>query len=297
MFEGIMTPTMLSVSPGSLVNRSPGAGKVFFVGGPNASDDNEGSDPQRPLSKIATALALCSDGGHDYVFVQDYWDNDAFPVAVNKQCAHIVGLGNGNPMGIWPLMNCGAAVGLEIGAAGFIEIAGLSIITDATHACLESVAGDVRAHIHHMAFGVHGAAQDGILSISGGELARTLVEHCVFGMALVRDGVRVYSPSWSFFINNIFREYGGIGINLYGPSAGRLGGIINNRFFKSQAGDVGCAITIIAAQMGIVTDNVAAEDGANPGNNPYQDTSGTGTPNQANAWGLNYSGNAAVYPA
>jgi len=295
MFQGSMVQTTIPVSLGPLQGRSPGLGKVFFVGGSGASDDNEGTDPQHPLSKIATALALCTNGMHDHIFVQDYWANDTFPIVVDKQCARIIGLGAGNPMGIWCLMNCGAAAAFSIGTAGYTEIAGFSMIANSSFPgiVITAAAVECKSHIHHNAFGEHGVAQDGILATAtSAEFNQCLVEHNIFGHQLTRDGVRVGRPTWSWFINNLFRGYGGVGIYIVGDFGGQLGGIIGNKFYQDAEFAEGGAITLSKAANGMIDDNHAMEDGANPGNNPFLDTS-----SPINAWGLNYSGIVATYPA
>ncbi len=291
-FQGQMTPLTLPVVPGALQGRSPGAGLALFVGGSGASDNHEGSDPQFPKSSIDAALELCTSGRHDFIFVQDYWDNDSFPVVVDKQTVHIIGLGHGNPMGTWCLMLATAAACFSIGTHGYCEIAGFSMISGGSDPNILVVAGnECKIHIHHCAFGEHGASQDGILAVGAVEFGQSLVEHCIFGHQLTRDGLRLGNPTWSWIMHNLFRAYGGVGIDIVGDLGGQLGGIIGNKFYQGAAFDAGDAITISTAADGMIDDNHAMEDGANPGNNPYLDTT---VPK--NAWGVNYSGDVVVYP-
>lgn len=293
MFEGMMTPLTLPVEPGALQGRSSGAGVAFFVGGSGASDNNEGTDPQFPLSKIDTALGLCTNGRHDYIFVQDYWDNDSFPVVVDKQCVRIIGLGAGNPMGMWCLMNSGAAACFSIGTAGYGEIAGFSMIADTSNpGILVTLGNECKIHIHHCAFGEHGATRDGIDGTTASvEFNQSLVEHCIFGHQLTRDGLRLGIPTWSWIMHNLFRAYGGVGVHLYGAKGGELGGVIGNKFYKDAAFAKGDAITLSTCANGLIDENHAMEDGADPGIIPYLDTS-----SPINAWGVNWSGDKVAYP-
>lgn len=294
-FEGMMSPLVLPADPGGIQGRSPGAGLALYVGGSGASDNHEGSDPQFPKSTMDAALALCVNGRHDFIFVQDYWANDSFPVVVDKQCAHIIGLGHGNPIGIWCLMYATGtpAACFSVGTHGYCEIAGFSMITGGSDPCITIASGnECKIHVHHCAFGEHGATQDGILAVGAGpEFNQSLIEHNIFGHQLTRDGLRIGNPTWTWIMHNLFRAYGGAGINITGNIGGQLGGIIGNKFYKDAAFAKGDAITLSTCANGMIDDNHAMEDGANPGINPYLDTS-----SPINAWGVNYSGNVVTYP-
>jgi len=273
-------------------------GHEFFVGGSGASDSKSGQIATEPFEKIATALAHCVDGRHDVIWVQDYWANDTFPIVYNKQCVHIIGLMTKQPGG-WPMMNPGAYPCFQIGTTGgYGEISGLIMGADATHPCIEITAGgNTRMWIHNCSFGEHIVAQDGIISEIGTELVWSIIEDNVFGKALVRDGLRIYSPSWTDIKNNRFSEYGGIGINYYGDNAAARGGwLIGNRFFKAIGAAAGWAITLNAIQMTKLDDNRAMESGVAPQNNPYKDTSSGVAGTTKNAWGVNWSGGLTIMP-
>lgn len=285
-------------------------GHEFYIGGAGASDDNSGRVAEEPFLMIATALEHCKSGRHDVIWVQDYWANDIFPIVLNKQCVHIQGLSTPGINTHWPLMNAGAHPCFQIGTvgSGFCEIGGLSMITDANHPCFEVVGGECYIRLHHLALGEHGVAQDGILAAGAlSELAFSTVEHCLFGKMLARDGIRTEielgSLTFSWIMNNIFRLYGGVGINFqqHNPAA-QGGGFIGNKFFKEIGAAKGWAITIgggVAGEAAIntmVDDNHAMESGVAPQHNPYLDTSTGVAGTTKNAWGVNYKGGVSTFP-
>ena len=274
-------------------------GNIFHVNGSTGDDNNPACDPLAPMQKIDSALALCADSNHDYILVEDYYNQDTFPVVVDKTTVHIIGLGGIGVVSNWCLMTSGGAACFQIGASALgAEIAGFSFISDATHPCILIEGTACTVHIHHNAFALWGAAQDGILAEAGDELSGCLIEHNMFEKGLVRDGLRVYSPSRSTIADNLFRQYGGVGINLYGDSdSARVGSILRNKFFKSVSDPAaGWAITIVAAQNGMIDENHAMEAADAPTHNPYKDNT-TGTEGTTkNAWGVNYTGAVTTYP-
>ncbi|MBA7628714.1 hypothetical protein ES703_36209 [subsurface metagenome] len=276
-------------------------GEEFYVGGAGASDSKSGRIALEPFLKLATALAHCKSGRHDVIWVQDYWENDTFPVVIEKTNVHIIGLMTRQPAA-WPIMNAGAHACFSIGeAAGggmCCEISGLSMITDATHPCIDVVSLYTQIWIHNCAFGEHGIAQDGIYAPGfSAELGWSVIEDNIFGKELVRDGIRVYAPTWTDIKNNRFNEYGGVGINFFCDVPDAQGGwIIGNRFFKSIGAAAGWAITMDKVAAAKIDDNRAMESGVAPQHNPYKDTS-TGVPGTTkNGWGANWSGGVTVMP-
>ena len=104
----------------------PQVGKIFFVDGASGDDNNPGNKPECPILKVETALDLCTDGKHDYIFVVDYWDGDTMPITVDATTVHIIGLGNllFGPMSMaWPAMQGGAEACFELtGASNYCEL-------------------------------------------------------------------------------------------------------------------------------------------------------------------------------
>jgi len=270
-------------------------GKVLYVNGTswgNGSNSYDGTDPNYPLYDIDTALAKCTDNKMDYIFVLDYWDNDTFPITLDVDTVKVIGLGSNCGPSSWCMINSDGDACLSVGGEVGIEVAGFEFLPGSSDPCILVTTTEGCLHVHHCTFANMGTCQDGISCPSGGELSICTIEDNFFGKGIDRDGMRLYSPSWSTIRNNIFFQYDEIGININGPSAAALGCILDNRFFSDTAITKGGAITIASATGGLIDGNHAMEDGANPGENPYLDTSGP-----ANGWGLNYSGDAVAYPA
>lgn len=276
------------------INR--GGGKTFYVSNltsTDQSDDYEGTNPQYPLATIEAAVSKCTTQKNDYIFVQDSYDQDTEPVTIAKRDVHLIGLSSG----VYSSNRCiidgngQAAIQLSSDDDG-IEIAGFELgSTGAGDACILVSPGALfKGHIHDCSFGHLVACQDGIVTPST-EMSHCVIDNNYFGRLIGRHCLNLYAPTDTFIINNIFKDWEEDAIYISGPNTVRIGVIMGNRFFQQASGDQGCAIYITDGKYGMITDNIAMEDGAHPGNNPYLDTSGP-----ANAWGLNWSGNTAVYP-
>lgn len=290
--------------------RSPslpfGAGKVFFVNCIDGSDSNPGDDPARPLKTIGYALGLCQARRDDYIIClkNQVTSVETFPIVIDKHQVHIIGLGGmGAPI---DLLAADAPVFQFAGEDGYnarCELAGFTLGASGGYPCIDVLKTTVYAHLHDLQLGEGHVAQDGIMGndIAGSELVWSRIERCLFGKELTRDGIRtgVNAGSLTFchILDNVFSRYGGIGINNRVVAAAVGGTILRNKFFQKIGGDKGCAITIVAAQNWMIDDNHAMEDAAEPGNNPYLDTTTGDLTTTKNAWGLNYKGLTATFPA
>ena len=276
-------------------------GKIIHMNG-DASIGRDvtgmGFKPEAPLLTIEAALDLCTNGKHDYILIHDIYNQETFPVTVDKTTVHIIAMGVSFLARLsmpWCTVNGGANAVFELTAAShYCEIAGFQMGADGSHPCILVSAGVVGPWIHHNAFATQIATQDGIL-VDGGDLANGLVEWNLFGKALTRDGIRSGSISELIIQDNIFSRYGGIGLNIGGePYA-----VLRNKFYRGWAAigaAAGWAITMVGANC-IFDENHAAESGFDPQNNPFKDTS-TGVPGTTkNAWGKNHSGAGSIYPA
>lgn len=275
-------------------------GKIIHVNGDASLGDDRagmGFKPEAALLTIEAALDLCRNGKHDYILVQDCYNQETFPITVDKTTVHIIAMGVGQLARLsmpWAVLSSGAAAVFELTAAShYCEIAGFQMGADGSHPCILVSAGVVGPWIHHNALATQIATQDGIL-VDGGDLANGLVEWNLFGKALTRDGIRSGSISELIIQDNIFSRYGGIGLNIGGePYA-----VLRNKFYRGWSAigaAAGWAITMVGANC-MFEDNHASESGDVPTNNPYKDTS-TGVPGTTkNAWGLNHSGALSRYP-
>lgn len=268
-------------------------GKVFFVDGAGGSSSNNALSPATPLDKIESALALCTNGGHDYIFVTDYWDNDAFPITVSKTCVHIIGMGNNRFSLVnmsWCAMASGAAATFELTAAShYCEIAGFQPTANTSYPCIKVSAGVQGAWIHGNSFGSQVVTKYGI-QVDGGDLANSLVEDNIFGnyqSPLSADGIVGGSITGTIIKNNLFIRCAGIGINVGGQPLA----ILDNRFHL-PSDDAGKAITLTTTGC-FIDGNHANFGDADMSANPYTDSAST----DANTWGLNYKGITATMPA
>jgi hypothetical protein len=283
-----------------------GNGKVFYVDSRSwgtASDTNAGTDPNYPLATIAAALALCTSGEQDYVVCLDGYDNDAAAISVAKTALHIIGVGNSNTFSpfVWLNTTGDAVFSLQGGSAVNVEIAGFTLGADATHACITFEAGGSTelsyGHIHHCGFAASTdaafVAQDGILVPAGREANCLLVEDCIFGDEITRDGVRILGGMTSGLIrNSFFNNCGGVGVNHTVATANAsMPSVLDCKFRASHGASEGWAVTIQNASGGLIDGNHASADFATADANPYLDHT------DKSQWGLNYNVITATAPA
>jgi len=216
---------------------NPGGGKTFYVSNlttASNSDDNEGTDPQYPLATIDAALALCTQRQHDYIFVQDSFDQDTWPVVLDIRHVHLIGLGVGGYKGTRALADgAGEACFQTSTSGGGFELAGFDMgSTGAADPCI-LVSGIVwSGHVHHCTFASTILAQDGIYGADGSNYpAYWTIEDNIFDTQLGRDGIRVYSGNRCRILNNEFCGYAGVGINIFAGST-NSGTIAGRRKFS-----------------------------------------------------------------
>ncbi len=274
-------------------------GKVLFVDSASwGTGDNgyDGTNPNYPLATITAAIAKCTSGNHDYIFVLNSWDNDAVTITVNKTCVHIIGLSGSNHRAPAPWIKiagtgAAAAFTLKGGDASNVEIAGLTLGANASYPCITTSSGTstnlVYGHIHHCGFASTGdvafTAQDGINVAAGTGLDGTLVEDCVFGYELTRDGIRFINFYDGMIRNCLFEMSAYMGVRqLTGGATRGMCDVISNKFKqKIPALDAGSSIYITDAGGGFIDGNVTAENGDGTcDNNPYVDLT-TGTAGQS----------------
>jgi len=175
---------------------SSGMGKVFYVAA--AGNDNyEGIDPSWPFASITYALTQCEDWRNDVIIVMNNTSANeaAFPIVVDVNLVHIIGRWSEaypNPT----LVPTSDAAVFQI-IKDWVEIAGLELGAGANHGCIESPAGPgTVGHwwIHHCSFGYIVAVttgQDGIWVLNTHDAPQCVIEDCIFGSALTRDGIRM----------------------------------------------------------------------------------------------------------
>lgn len=301
---------------------------VFFVNGTSTIGDDGvntgGQVPDEPFLTITKAISECTDGANDYIFVLDYPSTapatETFPIAINKQRVHILGVLNGRiprfkivaptDTAVFSFGLTGSTYGAYSELANFIMG---SAASSAKGAIEFFQAGCFGIHIHHCGFGLaarsntdckYGICIGKTGTENAGELIYGLIEHCTFGELVSSDGI--YVPNvpytgpnsiYSLIIRNNYFKVDGIGINIDHAAANmHEGGIYNNRFCMSSDA-VGKAIDIVAGVTGGFIDGNVASVLANEASvsaNPYRTMTACGP-----AWGLNYKGSSelAVAPA
>ena len=265
-------------------------GDIFFVDAFAGLNTYDGLSRSSPVQTIAYALDQCVDDHDDYIICMDTWQQDTFPINVNKSRVHILGAGHWG--GMYPRMAPTEDTAIfTISTKGYIEIGNFSLGAGATHASIEfiSATSEGRSWLHDVWFGHTETGQDGIKSTIG-ESPEHLIERCVFGKLLTRDGIRLEAVSTRTIIReNLFRLVPGVGIDVVAINTD-LGAILDNRFSLEAQAAQGAAITIAAGAVGCMVDgNKAMEAGAATTNNPYEDAG-------ACDWGVNWRGNVVTYP-
>jgi hypothetical protein len=262
-------------------------GTVYYVNGTSGNNANSGLLPSAPLLTIAAALAKCVDDNDDYIIVEDCW-SEAFPIVVNKERVHIIGL----DMGVgWPQLQAAADTAIFVVQKDYMELAGFALqapAQTAAHALIEfNTPGVGRANIHHNQFGELNVAFHAIRGGAAGAGANCWIHDNVFGSQLQGQGVGGTISAGRINDNTFHRGIAGQCIALSGVVAE----ILRNTFGNADTG-VGYAITLTGQGVGIIDGNHAMTGNAAAANNPYKDT---GVP-KAN-WGINYRDITATLPA
>lgn len=258
-------------------------GNIFYVDGPPYGDNsNDGLSMDSPLLTIRAALDKCVDLHDDYIIVMDCYQQETFPINIDRSRVHILGVSHWGGM-YTQMFPAGNFAIFTIDTKGYIEIAYFSLGSGAAHASIEFIgaAPEGRTWIHDCWFGAQWTGQDGI-KITGGEHPELMIERCLFGKQLTQDGIRIESASTRTIIrDNIFREVALVGIHVVAINTD-LGAIIGNRFSLPPQAAAGAAISIAAGAVGcLIDDNHAMEGKIITTNVPYVDAGGCN-------WGLNW---------
>ena len=260
--------------------RSVNPGSMFYVDGTNGNDANSGTDPSAPFLTVTAALAACTGGQNDYVFILNYPSTapgtEVFPIALNKSHVHLIGVPDeASRRNVCLFCQDGDVNTLDLGAdANDCEIAGIEFGAT-TAACIFTdtpTPFTCRAHIHHCEFGWIRQCQDGIYIKEGGaDTPHWLVEHNRFGENCSRAGIyNNYNSTRSFYRNNFFKvASGAVGIHLAGLCTGHI--FILDNIFQVVDNAAGEAITTSATATGIATGNVACSGKGAMGNIPWVD--------------------------
>jgi hypothetical protein len=255
-------------------------GTAFYVDGTNGLDTNDGLTPSAPFLTVTAALAACTSGANDYVFILDYPSTapgtETFPIALTKSHVHLIGVPDeASQRNVCLFCQTGGVNTLELGAdADDCEIAGIEFGAT-TAACILASAGTpftCRVYIHHCEFGWIRTCQDGLhIQAGGADTPHWLVEHNRFGENCTRAGIyNNYNSTRSFYRNNFFKvASGAVGIHLAGLCTGHI--FVLDNYFQVTDNAAGEAITTSATATGMATGNVACQGKVAMGNIPWVD--------------------------
>jgi hypothetical protein len=173
-----------------------GFGEAYFVDFANGDDTKDGETPENAKQTINSAMDLCVDEGHDYIFCKDFANASSFSTVLQT-----IDVKNVHVIGMEAFKNFNEYCGLYKGSAedgpvvkilnNDVEVAGMALDSrwstavrttgGSTHIqCLEVCGNDlglgVGAYIHHCRFPAW-YSKTGIL-ISGSGYAE--IEECTF---------------------------------------------------------------------------------------------------------------------
>lgn len=288
----------------------PGASNIYYVnGGSDGPTDDLGAGTRdAPKRTLQAGIDLTTAGQNDYVVVLNYGSNaravEAWPVEVNKDMIHIVGVGTVGQK--WPVVSVQAPGGADSANPALLitadrcRVANLELGGGDAAGCvhLGTGGGTWGTVLHDCFFGVtgDGVGQDGI-RILASAAPYTTVYGCRFGLFLTRDGVRFDGNATRCMIGipglprNYFHHLPGIAINVV--AAATQPGIFENRI-AIPANTGGAGITLgVGVLDAWVFDNHANFGDTDMGNNPFADGAGAG----ANDWGGNMQGITLTQPS
>ena len=290
---------------------APGASNIYYVnGGSDGPTDDLGAGTRdAPKRTLQAGIDLTTAGQDDYVIVLNYGGNaravEAWPVEVNKDRIHIVGVGTVGQK--WPVVSVLAPAAGDTAnpallvTADRVEIANLELGGGDTAGCIHvGVGGGTWGTVFRDCFfGVtgDGVGQDGIRVPAGTPAPYLTIYGCRFGLFLTRDGVRLDANATRCMIGvpglpfNYFHHLPGIAINI--ATGATQPGIFGNRI-AIPANTAGAGITLNAGVLDAwVMDNVANFGDTDMGNNPFTDGAAGG----ANDWANNMQGITLAQPA
>ena len=263
--------------------RTANPGAFFYVDGENGVDTNDGRSPESPFLTVTAALAACTAGQNDYVFILNYPatapGTETFPIAMTKSMVHLIGVPDqASRRNVCLFCQDGGTNTIELSdAADDCEIAGIELGAT-TAACIYTTAATpfcCRLHVHHCEIGWIRTCTYGIhIEAGGADTPHWLVENNRFGENCTAAGIyNNYNATRSFYQNNFFKvAQNAVGIHLVGICTGHI--FLLNNVFQVTDNAAGEAITTSATALGLAAGNMAGQGKANMGNIPWVDGGG-----------------------
>lgn len=290
-----------------VLSRFPAPGNIFFVDGVNGSNANAGDKPTSAYLTLTYALAQCTADRNDIIFVLDYWQaaGESWPITINKNAVHIIGLAQGNlPYpAIHPTGDTAAFQLTSSGQYGSIE--NLTIGGGNAHGGIDWLnEGQVDGFLIKNCWFGHqwfGTPISGILQPTGSSRGGfgNRIEKCRFlgdlancTGAITGNAIDMLGTVASYDLEIVDCVFMGcaIAINLTKCHNSR---IINNNFACPDAAD-GEAVSLLASCLGNWVNNNYAGNGGDAAmtKEPYRDVAAT----NKNHWGVNWTTNAVDLP-
>lgn len=279
----------------------PGMGNAYFVNG--GSDGPTGATglgtKESPFQTFKEALAKCTSGNDDYIYVLNYGSNgrgtEDWPILVTKDQVHIIGV-RATQGSKWSTVKPDESDNAFTVSGQRCEFANLEIGGFSAGSGIEIATGVWGTTVHDCWFGVTGdtAGTHGVYVASGADAPYLTVYNCHFGSFLTGDGVRIAGNATRGNLGlknngNVFSRIAGIAINVSGSAVGI--NIIGNRF-DMAADTAGDAITLAAGTSACyMDDNDCGFSEAAVTTKYYVDSA-----TNANNWGNNRVSGVLLYP-
>lgn len=290
----------------SVLTNDQGAGNIYYVnGGSDGPTNNYGSGESAddPKQTLTAALALCTSGNNDYIFVLNYGSNgraaETWPIAVTKDMVHIIGC-RSTVGSKWPTVTATGSNKAAIEVTGQrCEIANLEIGGTAAGNNAGILVGNLGGvwgcTVHNCWFGVaDGAGSYGIKVTATYDAPYLTVYDCIFGEALLIDGILIAGNATRGRIGipghgNSFINIAGIAINVTGNAVGLQ---IHDNVFQMAADTAGDAITLPAGSADcFISGNDCGCSKAAKTTKYYVDAS------SSNDWAGNYVSGSLLWPS
>ena len=292
-------PDFFRPEPSSIFQRPNIFGKTFFVDSSAGDANNEGTDPNFPLTTLQAGIDKCTDDNGDYVIVLDCYAEDTPPILLNSATTHVIGMSMPASWGWCVLVE--SANDLFTLSGNYTELAGFSLAPTAKDAIHVSTSAGAYSWLHHLNFGcAAGTTVNGIEFDGTSAFTNSLVEDCFFGCTTTSlSGYGIHGNGIFYTVRNcFFKNCNTKCINITSPDTG--GGYIHNNMFYDDIANSppkGWAITLAAGSTDwLVTNNVASTAGLDTGNNPYLDNSTAANTTLRNGWGNNTWGDNLTTP-
>jgi len=299
---------------GARMDARQGMGNIYFVDGFHGDDGHNGLTPAAAFQSIRNALDQCVDGRGDYIYCYNLWRQDTFPIDVDVNGVHIIGVAG-------PPGYAGMSVPTDTATFRFLpsdgddsEIANFAFGgTGGTHSSIELEGDNNNVWIHNCTFGHLWCGEPAVVCLDGihiegpAEIHGGLIEDCWFYGNAVGAGkisrCGIYAAWWMLGTvrNNYFLKCPGKDMGELGPVGGGIllqscnqVSLIHNKIGIADATHDGNGIYVDAGCEGcLVAQNEASQGVAEDAKIPFVDIHA----GDFNDWMCNQNGVTMTDPA